>query len=83
LKYIRLGRTGLDVSRLCLGTMNFGQQTNETESFAIMDQALELGIDFFDTVNNYGGKIGEGNTEQIIGRCQASRSLAPSRRASC
>lgn len=66
--YVNLGRTGLKVSRLCLGTMNFGPQTNETDSFAIMDQALEAGINFFDTANVYGWEIGEGITEQIIGR---------------
>lgn len=68
MQYTSLGRTGLSVSRLCLGTMNFGPQTNETDSFAIMDKALELGINFFDTANVYGGKRGEGITEQIIGR---------------
>ena len=66
--YTRLGRTGLKVSRLCLGTMNFGPQTSEADSFAIMDRALELGINFFDTANVYGWKRGEGVTEQIIGR---------------
>src|SRR3989442_5366406 len=66
--HVRLGRTGLGVSRLCLGTMNFGPQTSEPESFAIMDRALEAGIDFFDTANVYGWKTGEGITEQIIGR---------------
>jgi aryl-alcohol dehydrogenase-like predicted oxidoreductase len=64
----RLGRTGLKVSRLCLGTMNFGPQTSEEESHRLMDRALELGINFFDTANVYGWKIGEGWTEQIIGR---------------
>ncbi|UZR29576.1 aldo/keto reductase [Methylococcus mesophilus] len=66
--YTRLGRTGLKVSRLCLGTMNFGPQTREADSFAIMDKALELGINFFDTANVYGWKLGEGVTEQIVGR---------------
>jgi NDP-hexose C3-ketoreductase / dTDP-4-oxo-2-deoxy-alpha-D-pentos-2-ene 2,3-reductase len=66
--YTNLGRTGLSVSRLCLGTMNFGPQTTEPDSFAIMDRALEHGINFFDTANVYGWKIGEGVTEQIIGR---------------
>ena len=65
---VRLGRTGLQVSRLCLGTMNFGPLTSEQDSFAIMDHALELGINFFDTANVYGWKRGEGWTEQIIGR---------------
>src|SRR5512140_2508555 len=68
MEYTQLGRTGLKVSRLCLGTMNFGPQTSEADSFAIMDKALELGINFFDTANVYGWKIGEGVTEQILGR---------------
>ncbi len=66
--YVHLGRTGLKVSRLCLGTMNFGPQTSEADSFAIMDRALETGINFFDTANVYGWKKGEGWTEQILGR---------------
>jgi aryl-alcohol dehydrogenase-like predicted oxidoreductase len=68
IEYTRLGRTGLKVSRLALGTMNFGPQTSEQDSFAIMDRALELGINFFDTANVYGWQLGEGVTEQIIGR---------------
>lgn len=68
MQYTRLGRTGLQVSRLCLGTMNFGPETTEAESFAIMDKALDYGINFFDTANVYGRKLGEGITEQIIGR---------------
>jgi aryl-alcohol dehydrogenase-like predicted oxidoreductase len=68
MEYTQLGRTGLQVSRLCLGTMNFGPQTSEADSFAIMDRALELGINFFDTANTYGWKLGEGVTEQILGR---------------
>ncbi|MEJ5309678.1 MAG: aldo/keto reductase [Anaerolineae bacterium] len=68
MEYTRLGRTGLQVSRLCLGTMNFGPLTTEEDSYAIMDRALELGINFFDTANVYGWKLGEGVTEQIIGR---------------
>ena len=66
--HVRLGRTGLKVSRLCLGTMNFGPYATEAESHAMMDKALELGIDFFDTANVYGWKTGEGVTEQIVGR---------------
>ena len=66
--YTYLGRTGLQVSRLCLGTMNFGPLTSEDDSFAIMDRALDLEINFFDTANVYGWKMGEGVTEQIIGR---------------
>jgi aryl-alcohol dehydrogenase-like predicted oxidoreductase len=66
--YSHLGRTGLMVSRLCLGTMNFGPETNEEDSYAIMDRSLDVGINFFDTANVYGWKLGEGVTEQIIGR---------------
>ena len=68
MQYVRLGRAGVQVSRLCLGTMNFGPLTSEADSAAIMDRALELGINFFDTANVYGWKTGEGVTEQIIGR---------------
>ncbi len=68
MEYTNLGRTGLKVSKLCLGTMNFGPHTDEDASFAIMDRALEHGINFFDTANVYGWEIGEGITEQIIGR---------------
>ena len=68
MRYRRLGRTALQVSELCLGTMNFGPQTPEDESFAIMDRAVELGINFFDTANRYGGDKGAGATEQIVGR---------------
>ena len=66
--YTHLGRSGLKVSRLCLGTMNFGPQTTEADSYKIMDRALDLGINFFDTANVYGWKLGEGVTEQIIVR---------------
>ena len=68
MEYVRLGRTGLKVSRLCLGTMNFGPQASEEASFAVMDRALELGINFFDTANVYGWQIGKGATEEILGR---------------
>ena len=68
MQYRQLGRTGLRVSPLCLGTMNFGQQTSETDSFTIMDQALEHGINFFDTADRYGREIHLGYTEEIIGR---------------
>lgn len=68
MQYTQLGRTGLKVSRLCLGTMNFGPQTSEADSFAVMDHALELGINFWDTADVYGWQQGEGVTEQIIGR---------------
>src|SRR5438874_2262533 len=66
--YTNLGRTGLKVSRLCLGTMNFGPETSEADSFAVMDRALEHGLNFFDTANVYGRAIRLGFTEEIIGR---------------
>jgi aryl-alcohol dehydrogenase-like predicted oxidoreductase len=68
MEYTQLGRSGLKVSRLCLGTMNFGPETSEADSFKIMDEALEQGINFFDTANVYGRKIHLGFTEEIIGR---------------
>ncbi|MDG4860098.1 aldo/keto reductase [Streptomyces sp. T-3] len=67
MKYTQLGRTGLKVSRLVLGTMNFGPQTDEADSHAIMDAALGAGINFFDTANVYGWGDNKGRTEQIIG----------------
>jgi aryl-alcohol dehydrogenase-like predicted oxidoreductase len=70
--YTQLGRSGLSVSRLCLGTMNFGPETSEADSHAIMDRAHEHGVNFFDTANVYGWRKGEGVTEQIIGRWFAS-----------
>jgi len=73
MEYRKLGRTGLMVSRICLGTMNFGPYTTEQDSYSIMDKALELGINFFDTANVYGWKLGEGITEQIIGRWFSQR----------
>src|SRR5438094_287024 len=68
MQYVHLGRSGLRVSRLCLGTMNFGPLTTEGDSFALMDRARDAGINFFDTANVYGWRRGEGVTEQIIGR---------------
>jgi aryl-alcohol dehydrogenase-like predicted oxidoreductase len=67
MKYRRLGRTALRVSELCLGTMNFGPLTPESDAFVIMDHALEHGINFFDTANRYGGEKGPGTTENIVG----------------
>jgi aryl-alcohol dehydrogenase-like predicted oxidoreductase len=68
MEYRHLGRLGALVSPLCLGTMNFGPVTTEKDSFAIMDRGLELGLNFFDTANVYGWKLGEGVTEHIVGR---------------
>ncbi len=63
----RLGKHGVLVSNICLGTMNFGWHTSEADSFAIMDRALELGINFFDTADVYGWSEENGRTEEIIG----------------
>ncbi|MCX2968755.1 MULTISPECIES: aldo/keto reductase [Streptomyces] len=67
MKYTQLGRTGLKVSRLVLGTMNFGPQTDEAASHAIMDAALEAGVNFVDTANVYGWGENKGRTEEILG----------------
>ena len=71
MEHVRLGRTGLQVSKLCLGTMTFGLQSDETTAFSIMDRAAEGGIDFFDTADAYplgGGLDTKGRTEEIVGR---------------
>ncbi|NWF27859.1 aldo/keto reductase [Streptomyces sp. PKU-EA00015] len=67
MRYTQLGRTGLKVSRLVLGTMNFGPQTDEPTSHTIMDAALDAGLNFFDTANVYGWGENKGRTEEIIG----------------
>ena len=67
MEYTNLGRTGLRVSRLVLGTMNFGPETDEPDSHRIMDRAHEHGINFFDTANVYGWGKNRGRTEQIVG----------------
>ncbi|MFE0048119.1 aldo/keto reductase [Streptomyces albireticuli] len=67
MEYTQLGRTGLKVSRIVLGTMNFGPQTDEADSHAIMDTALDAGVNFFDTANVYGWGENKGRTEEIIG----------------
>lgn len=68
MEYSYLGRSGMKVSRLCLGTMNFGPYTSEADSFKLMDEALDAGINFFDTANVYGGSGNSGRTETILGR---------------
>jgi 1-deoxyxylulose-5-phosphate synthase len=71
MEHVRLGRTGLQVSRLCLGTMTFGLQSDEPTAVAILDRAAEGGIDFLDTSDAYplGGDLStRGVTEEIIGR---------------
>ncbi|MEU8364658.1 aldo/keto reductase [Nonomuraea sp. NPDC048882] len=72
MEFTHLGRSGLTVSRLVLGTDNFGTQTTEEDAFAIMDRAHELGINLIDTSDVYGWQFGEGLTEQIIGRWLAT-----------
>jgi aryl-alcohol dehydrogenase-like predicted oxidoreductase len=79
MEYTHLGRSGLRVSRLCLGTMNFGPLTPPADARAIMDRAHQIGINFFDTANRYGGiqsppgqvaqhsESHPGWTEEIIG----------------
>lgn len=68
MKYTKLGKSNLTVSRVCLGTMHFGSRTPEAEAFQIMDKALEMGINFFDTANVYGGFDNKGGSEVIIGK---------------
>jgi aryl-alcohol dehydrogenase-like predicted oxidoreductase len=68
MKFTHLGRSGLTVSRICLGTMNFGPQTEEADAHSIMDSAHDYGINFFDTANVYGQHKGRGATEEILGR---------------
>jgi aryl-alcohol dehydrogenase-like predicted oxidoreductase len=68
MQYKYLGKTGMKVSRLCLGTMNFGPSTEEKEAYRIMDAAIDAGVNFFDTANVYGGEEHRGWTEEIIGR---------------
>jgi NDP-hexose C3-ketoreductase / dTDP-4-oxo-2-deoxy-alpha-D-pentos-2-ene 2,3-reductase len=68
MEYTYLGRTGVKVSKICLGTMNIGTYINEQDAFKLMDRALELGINFFDTANVYGGEKGQGHSESVIGK---------------
>jgi len=68
MEYCQLGRSGLSVSRICLGTLNFGFKTSEPDSYAVMDRAHELGINFFDTSNVYGWQEGKDWSENVIGR---------------
>jgi aryl-alcohol dehydrogenase-like predicted oxidoreductase len=67
MEYTHLGRSGLSVSRLCLGTMNFGWKTEECDAHAIMDRAHAEGVNFFDTANVYGFDAGKGRTEEVLG----------------
>ncbi|RFU19423.1 aldo/keto reductase [Geodermatophilus marinus] len=67
MEYTHLGRSGLSVSRLCLGTMNFGWRTAEPDAHAILDRALEAGVNFVDTANVYGFDAGKGRSEEVLG----------------
>jgi len=67
MEYTHLGRSGLSVSRLCLGTMNFGWKTEESDAHDLMDRALAEGVNFFDTANVYGFDAGKGRTEEVLG----------------
>ncbi len=67
MKYVKLGKTGTWISRVCLGTMNFGMVTSKEEAFRILDESLDLGINFLDTSNSYGGYDSRGLSECIIG----------------
>lgn len=73
MEYNRLGRSNLIVSKVCLGTMHFGPKADEATSHAILDRAFDLGINFIDTANAYGGSAGFGRTEEIIGSWFAQR----------
>ena len=66
--YRQLGRSGLRISELCLGTMNFGSRTPAKEAFDILNRAVDAGINFIDTADQYGGGAGVGTTESIIGQ---------------
>ena len=83
MEYTYLGRTGLKISRLCLGTMNFGPRTEEKDAFRILDMALDAGINYIDTANIYGSLHGThennhtGWTEEILGRCLLYTSPSP------
>ena len=72
--YRQLGRSGLKVSEICLGTMNFGPRTSEQVSFQILNEAVNAGINFVDTANQYGGDLGVGTTESILGKWLAEDS---------
>src|SRR5690349_3459154 len=74
MQYKQLGRTGLRISVLCLGTVNFGWMSDDRESGAVMDRALDMGINFFDTADSYNHEKGENSSESIIGRWFAGSS---------
>src|SRR5205085_11421079 len=69
MEYRRMGRSGLKVSELCLGTMTFGHGTDEAEARRIVDLAFEAGVNFFDTANSYG----DGQSEVLLGKALKGR----------
>jgi aryl-alcohol dehydrogenase-like predicted oxidoreductase len=73
MEYNKLGRSNMTVSKICVGSMHFGPKATEEESHAILDRALEMGINFIDTANVYGGDAGRGRSEEIIGSWLAAR----------
>lgn len=74
MEYRRLGRTALAVSPLALGTMNFGPVTPEADAFRMLDRAVDAGVNLVDTADQYGGDLGPGATEELLGRWLATRS---------
>jgi len=72
-KYSTLGRSNLSVSKICLGTMHFGPYATQEDAFRIMDRALDLGVNVWDTANVYGGAGARGRSEEIIGNWFAQR----------
>ena len=83
MQYRQLGRPALKSAALCLGTMNFGSRTSPTESFNILSEAVDAGINFIDTADQYGGDAGVGTTETILGQWLAQRlHTTPQRRDS-
>jgi aryl-alcohol dehydrogenase-like predicted oxidoreductase len=73
MKYNKLGRSNMTVSKICLGTMHFGPKATEEESHRILDKALGMGINFIDTANVYGAEAGKGRSEEILGNWFAER----------
>src|SRR5512135_794139 len=76
MKHRRLGRTGLVVSEICLGTMTFGNQADERTSFAILDRAFDAGVDFFDVAETYPvppDRKYAGRSEEIVGKWMAGK----------
>ena len=69
MEYAKLGRSGLEISRLCLGTLSFGGRTSEAEACRIVDNAIDSGVNFVDTADVYGG----GLSEEVVGRAVSTK----------